>query len=556
MAEYKFPCGCSWNIIEENPPEGVIPLLDFDVEKAPEDCKATWDLLGKGLTKGVFQLESNLGKAWTKRLKPDNLEHITALGSILRPGSLESKDENGVSMTMKYCLRKNGSEEITPYHPAVDPILSTSYGIMCFQEQILSIAQAVAGFTLEEADSLRKAIGKKLPEEMAKCKKMFVEGAEKAKVITKEMAEELFTQIEKSQRYLFNKSHACCYGITGYESAYIKAHFPLAFFTSWLYNAKNKQDPQQEIFELVSDAKIFDIEVEPPDLLSLEADFHSDRKTIKFGLSNIKGIGNAQIEKLTNIILEQETLLGKRLWDFSWWEFLIHCSSKITSSVVTRLIEVGALRWTGLPRQVMVSEFKVWESLTKKEQEWVVENSSSLKTITEALDQGAKPKKEGGACSNKNRVSILTSQSSLLKNPPSPVVDTPNWIAFIEKELLGISITCSKVDSCDMSQVNCTCKEYLAGRTGYLMFGVEIQTAREWKTKKGKSAGSKMGFLTISDGSCSLDDVVCFPDVWKESSQLLTEGNTVIIHGQRDNKKDSTTLIVNKVWQANQSLGM
>jgi len=550
MRYYQFPCGCKWPIIEDNPPDGVVPLLDFDIEHAPEDCPATWALLGRGETKGVFQLESNLGKQWTKKLKPENAEHITALGALLRPGCLKAVDEEGVSMTQHYCRRKNGEEEVKPYHPAIDAILFPTYNVLCYQEQAMAIAQAVAGFNLQEADVLRKAIGKKLPEEMAKCKKMFMDGAAKAGVISTQMAEEVFGWIEKSQRYSFNKSHACCYGLTGYDCAYIKAHFPVAFFTSWLYNARHKQDPQQEVFELINDARLFDITVEPPDLRTLEPHFHTDRKIVKFGLSDIKGIGEAQIQKLREAVAVTSKTLGKPLDEWDWYEFLVHCSSTIPTSVVTSLIEVGALRWMGVPRQVMLAEFRAWDSLTDKEREWVRYNASRFTALVPALVAAARPKKEGGACFNNNRVSVLSSHVSLLENPPTPLVDSPHWVAYIEEQLLGISVSCSKIDACDISQVNVTCKEYLAGRTGFLMFGVEVQSVREVKTKKGKNAGSKMAFLTISDGTCALEDVVCFPEAWKEFGHLLREGNTVIIQGERDNKKDSNTLIVKKVWQA------
>lgn len=562
MNLYRFPCGCEWPILEDSNDPDVMPLLDFDIEKAPADCPATWALLGRGETKGVFQLESNLGRQWSKKLKPEHEEHISGLVALLRPGCLKAVDENGVSMTQHYCRRKNQEEPVEIYHPALEKILFPTYGVLVYQEQAMFIAMVVAGFNEMEADMLRKAIGKKLAAEMAKVKLMFIEGVKKAGVVTEQQGEEIFGWIEKAQRYSFNKSHAMGYGLTGYDTAYIKAHCPLAFFTGWLYHAKDEADPQQEIFELVNDAKLFDIVVGPPDLRNLQAHFSSDRKQITFGLSDIKGIGESQIEKLKKAVAEVEVQLGKKLWTWTWSEFLLFCSPKLSSNLVTNLIKVGALRWMDVSRTLMLAEFAAWETTTKTERSWVEKAErcpdliATLKALSQPKYQKPKKKKDPepkgpfGGCHNEKRRQSVLSQVALLEKPPTSMKDSPHWIAWVEEELLGTSITCCKIDSCDTSQVNVTCKEFLAGRTGFLLFGVEIQQVREVKTKKGKNPGSKMGFLTISDNSCALDDVVCFPDVWKEYSNLLIEGNTVIIQGERDEREKSNSLFVKKVWYA------
>ena len=542
---YCFPCGCSFPIIpEENPPADVIPLLDFDSENIREDCAATWALLGKGLTKGVFQLESNLGKSWTKKLKPENINEISALGAILRPGALKSVDADGVSMTQHYCRRKNKEEEIQSYHPAIDSILKDSYGCLIYQEGAMAIAQGVAGFNLQEADSLRKSIGKKLASEMAKCKLLFIEGAKKAGILSDEQAAEVFSWIEKSQRYGFNRSHATCYGVTGYESAYIKSHFPVQFYTAWLLNAQFKQDPMLEINELVNEAKLFDIVVEPPDLRQLSPNFQTDRKKITFGLTDIKGVGDKQVEKLF------ESAQGVDLSAMDWFDFLVNFSDNLTSNVATKFIQSGACRWLGDSRTKMLAEYDIWASLTKPEKAWVKKNPSAERTLLSCLGPLARPKKEGGGAANKNRISIINSQRQMLENPPTQLVDTPGYIAWLEEDLMGISLTCSKIDGCYTPTVNCTCKEYIAGRDGYLVFGVVVGNVREVKTKKGKTPGQKMAFMTLSDHTCAIQDVVCFPETWRTYQSLLTEGNTVVIQADRDEKKGSDTLILKQVFQA------
>lgn len=538
-------------MLEDSVPDDTIPLLDFDVEKAPTNCKATWDLLGKGLTKGVFQLESSLGKTWTRKLKPENLEHMAALGSLLRPGCLRAIDEQGVSMTQHYVRRKNGEESTLKYHPAIDAVLADTYGVLAYQEQSMAIAVAVAGFNEQEADQLRKAIGKKLPEEMAKCKKMFLDGAKAAGILTDEQAAEVFGWIEKSQRYAFNKSHAACYGVTGYYSAYIKAHFPIAFFTAWLKNAHEKQDPKQEVFELVNDAKHFDIEVEPPDLRTMRPHFHTDRKTIKFGLGAIKGIGDAQVQKLEVAAMGVTASLGKPISEWTWWEFLSQFSDKVSSAVVIKLIQVGALRWTNMQRSAMEAEFKVWNGLTDKEREWVAQKYTEFSGLIPALELLARKKKDGGGCATTKRIDAVKSEVTMLRNPGFVRVDTPKEMAYHEKELLGIALSCSQIESCDISQVNTTCKEFLAGRKGFMILGVEVQQVREVKTKKGANPGAKMAFLTVGDRSCCIEDVVCFPEVWKEYSHLLSKDNCVFIQADRDWKDNkSNALHVKKVWQA------
>jgi DNA polymerase-3 subunit alpha len=554
---YKFPCGCTFKVLEDNPPPGVVPLLDFDVELAPENCPATWAMLGEGKTKGVFQLESSLGRTWTRKLKPESMEHMAALGSLLRPGALKAVDEEGISMTQHYARRKNGEEAVASYHPVVDSVLASTYGSICYQEQLMALGRALAGFDLMQVDQLRKAVGKKDQKGLAKVRDLFLDGCKREGVVTDAQAEEIWGWVEKSGRYLFNASHAFCYGVTGYHTAYIKAHFPVAFFAAWLKNAKHKQDPQQEVFELVNDSRLFDIAVEPPDLLTLEPDFHTDRKVVKFGLANIKGVGAAQVAKLRAAVAEAEAALAKPAAKWSWWEFLVHCSGKVSAAVVTRLVQVGALRWTGMLRSQMEAEFRAWDDLTDKEREWVALHAAEFDGLVPALKALAKTKKEGGGCSNKNRVSAVQSAARLLEYPPSPRLDTPLEIANHEEELLGISITCGRIDSCDISAVNTSCRDFLAGKHGFMILGVEVQAVRRVKTKKGASPGSEMAFLTVADQSCSLEDVVCFPETWKEYKHVLTDGNTVIIQAARDFKDPkSSALHVKKVWQATQDLGL
>jgi DNA polymerase-3 subunit alpha len=198
--KYQYSCGCSFGLNDKN---GLI--FNPDINSINLDCSRTWNLISDGNTKGCFQLESRLGRSIAKKLKPENIEQLSALIAVLRPGSLEAI-RDGKSVTNHYIDKKNGQETLDNFHPSLEPILNSTYGEMIYQEQAMEIAKVVAGFNLLEADMLRKAIGKKKPEEMAKVKSKFLEGSSSLGIITDNEAEQIFGWIEKSQRYSFNKS--------------------------------------------------------------------------------------------------------------------------------------------------------------------------------------------------------------------------------------------------------------------------------------------------------------------------------------------------------------
>lgn len=412
----------------------------------------------------------------------------------------------------------------------------------CYQEQAMKIATIVAGFNDQEADKLRKAIGKKLPEEMAKVKTTFIDGAAKTNIVNQEQAAEIFGWIEKSQRYSFNKSHSWSYAENGYLSAFCKAHFPVQFYTSYLHKSKDKQNPHQEIRELVDDARRVDIDVMPPNLCDMEPHFHTDGIKVYFGLTDIKGVGVTQLRKLTQYMED-----NKLTPDMEWVSFLAKIGEAIPSNVMEALIGAGALDYMGMTRKRMVYEMRKWNMLTAKEKEWMVKNSLNAKTLAEAISAGAKPKKEDGAAANKNRVSILQGIVKSLEQPPTSLEDTSEAIAWTEEKLLGISLTCSKIDGKDTSAVNCTCKEFIDGFTGMTIMAVEVTSVREITIKNGRNRGQRMAFLTITDGTCTLEDVVIFSESWAQYRGLLDQGNTVCVQGERDKKRGS--LIVKKVWQ-------
>ena len=542
MDKFKYNCGCCFDILEK---KDNIPkiLFDLQIENINLECSRTWDLLSDGNTKGCFQLESRLGQTLAKKLKPENIEQLAALISIMRPGCLEAF-RNNKSVTNHYIDKKNGEESIDYFHPSLEPILDKTYGEMIYQEQAMQIAQKVAGFDLKEADMLRKAIGKKKPEEMARLKIRFIKGSKKLGIVDDSEAEELFGWIEKSQRYSFNKSHAVSYAFNAYLSAYAKAHFPKIFFASYLKYAKDKIDPQKEIKELVANALESDILIKTPDLRLMNKSFIIHEGSIYFGLTNIKGFGDSVYEKLHTIISTID------ISSLNFLEIILHILLSINSTAAKALIESGALSFTGLSRKYMLHCYNIFSKLSDREINWAKTNLelSNFNKIDEFWQfVFSMPSGKHGFFATSKRMQSLTEEYGIFTNPPFSLEDSIEWLADAEHRLLGISITCSRVDGCDTLSANTTCKELKTTLNKKILIACEIDDINIVKTKKGKNPGQSMCFIKVSDSTGYNDGVVCFPEQYNEFESLLMVSNTVLIEGSKGKSQDS--LIVKKIWQ-------
>jgi len=534
--KFSYSCGCCFDLVDDH---GKSISFDPSIEKINLDCSRTWNLIGDGNTKGIFQLESRLGRSIAKKLKPENIEQLSALIAILRPGTLEAI-RNGKSVTNHYIDKKNGEESLDYFHPALEPILKTTYGEMIYQEQAMEIAKNIAGFNLQEADMLRKAIGKKKPEEMAKIRTKFLEGVTKTQIVNQSEAEQIFGWIEKSQRYSFNKSHSVSYAINAYLSAYAKAHFPKVFFASYLRFAKDKIDPHEEIKALVQNANEMDVNIKTPDLRIMNEFFILKNNDIYFGLTDIKGVGSSVFTKLQKIVLE----LNQSLLELSWLEILFKILININSTAAKALIESGAVSFVHKTRTCMLFEYEIISMLTKKESAYIIENIQNYTSLKTALDDLFINGK-----SNKNRKKIISDAITMLQNPPYSLDDNPEWIADVEDSNLGCSITCSKVDMYDISMTNTTCRDFKNGiNTNNLIMGGEIDFINAIKTKNGKTPGEEMSFVTMSDGTGSVDSVIFFPEVYKKYKSILFSGNVIIVCGTRSRTKDS--FVVEKAYVA------
>ncbi len=278
----------------------------LDLEKAPLDDRATYALISSGETTGVFQLESSGMQQLLRQLKPDCFEDIVAVVALYRPGPL------GTGMIDDFIGCKHGRKPIRKLHDLVDSVLAPTYGVPVYQEQVMQIAQNLAGFTLGGADLLRRAMGKKKAEEMAKQQAIFVEGAVK-KGVPAEKAEAIFKEIEGFASYGFNKSHSAAYALITYQTAYLKAHYPTEFFAAALTADKDKIE---KVVRTIAEARAWGVMVLPPDLNASDTDFtvvyaspNGDAKLrgsgklrdrlgprIRFGLGAVRGVGEAALE--------------------------------------------------------------------------------------------------------------------------------------------------------------------------------------------------------------------------------------------------------------------
>lgn len=536
---YKFPCGCKLKIIGNPVNNSGLPLLDIDYYNIDMNCPAAWKVFCDGHTQGIFQVESQLGRNWCREIGPNNEEEVSAISALMRPGCLESF-QDGKNMTQHYADRKNNKELVKEYHPVVDRILKDTYGVLTYQEQSMKLAQEIAGFSEQEADMLRKAIGKKKPEEMAKVKKQFLEKSKELNIVTEKQAEEIFDWIEKSQRYQFNKSHSISYAYLSYYTAYAKAHGIVYFLTSWLSLAQEKLDPHKEVELLVGDASLFDVPVKVAKFCDLKTNFYTDGKSITCGIGNIKNVGSSVINKIQSIIPLVEALLNKRIEDFSWYDILFFVSSDINSKSFQNLIYAGAFSYFGISRNKMVYEYGKWSELTENEQLFI-KNKHLLNRYTSlitAMEDACKTKKNGGACHSEPRTKKLLNTIQLLKNPPLTLTDSPDKVAFDEKQLIGASLTYSKIDGCDIGEANSTCKELLQGKFGkYIVIACEILRVKETTIKKeGENKGKKMAFLAVTDTGCVLDNITIFSSEYQQFKHFLVVGNTVLIRLEKGNK--------------------
>lgn len=299
--------------------------IKIDLDKIPLNDKKTFAMLARGDTMGTFQLGGSGMTKWLKELKPNRVEDLMIMVALFRPGPMANIPE--------YIARKNNRSKVTYFHPKMAEFLDKSYGILVYQEDIMFTGMALAGYNWETIDKLRKAIGKKLPKDMAEQHLVFVEGCQKHSGMTLEEAEKLWELFVPFQSYAFNKAHAASYGIVSYQTSYLKANYPVEYMTALL---TAESGDTEKIVEAIEECKRMKIPVLPPDINKSDTIFSIDGQSIRFGLSAIKNVGDVAI----GIILKaREDGEFKSLSDLC----LRVDASKVNRKVLESLIKAGAL---------------------------------------------------------------------------------------------------------------------------------------------------------------------------------------------------------------------
>ena len=311
---------------------GESPL---DILDLPLDDKPTYSLLSRGLTTAVFQFESRGMKDYIRKLEPSTFEDLIALAALFRPGPL------GAGMVDDFINRRHGRAEVSYPHPLVEPILKPTYGVIVYQEQVMQIAQVLAGYSLGGADLLRRAMGKKKPEEMAKERFKFEDGAEKNGIAAR-VASPIFDLMEKFADYGFNKSHSAAYALIAYQTAWLKTHYPAEFMAATL---SSDMDNTDKVVNFLDDARLIGLKVQSPDVNASDYMFRAlDAKTIRYGLGAVKGVGRGACEAIADSRRSQGPF--RDLLDF--------CqrvdSSKLNRRVLEALVHAGALDGLGANR--------------------------------------------------------------------------------------------------------------------------------------------------------------------------------------------------------------
>ncbi len=454
--------------------------VDIDWPNLPLDDKATFSLLNKGKTLGVFQVESGGMQDLARQLHIDHFEEIIAVGALYRPGPMD--------MIPTFCNRKHGREEIEIDHPLMKDILKETYGVMVYQEQVMQIASLLAGYSLGEGDVLRRAMGKKDREEMARQKDKFVNGALE-KGIDEKISTIIFNKIEKFASYGFNKSHATAYAYLTYTTAYLKANYP----NEWMAALMTcDRDDLSKVAKFIHEAKSMGIPILSPDINVAKEEFIPTKEGIRFAMSGIKGVGSGVVEAIN----EERMRSGNFS---SLYDFVRRVNKqKVGKKNIELLVLAGCFDFTGWSRDAMrecVDAMYEQASREEKDASLGVMNFFSL------LEEEKKP------FSEEPEVAVQTSKLDSLKT---------------EKELLGFYLTGHPMDSFReiLNELNCvSIREIETVKEPYIPCGFIVETVA---TKIASKSGRKFAILTISDGFVK-HELPIWPEKYEEKASLLEE---------------------------------
>ncbi len=495
-----------------------------DLDNLPAGDAVTYKLLMSGDTLGVFQLESDGMRKLIARVKPDCFEDLIAILALYRPGPLES------GMVDMFVRRKHGQEPITYEHPSMEPILRDTYGCIVYQEQVMLISSALSGFTLNEADNLRKAMGKKKPEIMQKFSDQFVSGAVK-NGCAEEAAKQIWDNILKFGGYGFNKSHSTAYAVLTYQTAYLKANFRSAFLAA---NLSCEMSNSAKVREFVEDAKKSGVEILAPSIERSVWEFEPEARSVRYGFGAIKGTGQKAVEALVSA---RAKLQAKQQAP------TLH---SLCAQVDTN--EVGKVCWEAL---IKAGAFDPYGH----------NRGSLMAALANAQSEGARfaADRRAGQASMFGAEEPAAAQVTT----SSPGIDPAKaWAKAdtlrAEQEVLGFYLSGHPLEEraglLSLLATGRVCD--LAGLKG----GAEVTAAgmvvslAETTVKSGKWEGKKMARLRLEDLTGSVG-VTCFPRTWEEQKARLAEGAVIVISAKLEEKGEEPALLLENVWSVEEAIG-
>lgn len=479
---------------------------DIKLSELRLDDKKTYELFQRGDTTGVFQLESAGMKRYLKELRPSHFEDIIAMVALYRPGPMQFIDS--------FIRRKHGEEEITFLHPKMKPALGNTYGILVYQEQFMQISKELAGFTGGQADTLRKAVGKKKLDLMAEVKPQLIEGAIKHSDMPRKDIEKFWSQLEEFANYCFNKSHAACYALIAYWTAYLKAHYPSAFMAALMTAAKDDTD---RLAIMIGECQRMEIKVLPPNINESFVEFAIVPGTgdVRFGMAAVKGVGEAIVEEVLRVRKE-----GKftSIMDFA----KRMAGTKFNRKAWDALIRTGAFDDFGNRSDLLhnLERIQGYMSRTAKE---------SLSGQTDLFGL------LGGEVSAELDLDLEPSKS------PATEREKLQW----ERDLLGLYISAHPLDKFDRYLLEQTVDlaSISSGHDGKPMeVGGIISDIREIITKK----GDKMAFLRL-ESKLSEIEIIVFPRLYEELREQLLVDQIVRIQGRVSATMPDGSLTVPKI---------
>ena len=476
----------------------------FDITVLRDDDQASYELISAGNTTGVFQLESSGMKEMLIKLKPSCFEDIIAACALYRPGPL------GSGMVDDFIDRKHGRKKVVYDLPQLEPILKDTYGVIVYQEQVMQISRTLAGFSLGQADLLRRAMGKKDDKEMTRQKGLFLEGAKNMNIDLKK-AEAIFDLMHKFAEYGFNKSHSAAYALIAYQTAYLKAHYPVEFMAALLTCDMDNTD---KVVKNISDCAEQGIEVLPPDVNSSGHSFTVVGNSMRFGLGAVKGVGAGAVEA---ILESRGDKAFKNLFDFCERVDLRRANKRVMEA----LIKCGAFDSTKAVRAALMEGLEAAMAYGQRIQEEISSAQVSLFGTAEVVKNNG----NGG-----------------IKLPDIAEWHDKEKLAF-EKEALGFLISGHPLDRYrdDIRRLSST---DIAG-LGEVPDGSEVRICgivsafREITTKK----GDRMCFATIEDVSCSVELTV-FSDIYAGSSALLKSDDPLYVVGKLETSEKGPKVLV------------